>query len=120
MEPSYCLGESSLGSRDLGARSEHSEPQCLDEFEVSADGKVRVKGCSEHQVLGAIVPENGGASEVEVHSKASGQRKASRGVCLLEVAQSRKRSSPAWKESSLKASLSAKLGKHIKGCLAIS
>jgi len=41
------LANNRHGNWDLEERSEHSEPQRLDEFEVSADGKIRVKGSSE-------------------------------------------------------------------------
>jgi len=59
MEPNYCLDESSPRKSDLGVHSESTwelrspsevgalQAQRLDEFEISADGKVRAAKFSE-------------------------------------------------------------------------
>ena len=62
----------------------------MDKFEVSADGKARMKPISERLVLGIIVLEDGGASEVEVHSVASGQRRHSEANAWSEGSTSRR------------------------------
>jgi len=98
-------------SRDLGARSEHCELETgwkrLDEFEVSADGKARVKSISERLVLGIIVPKDGGASEVDVHSVASGRREKLRGGCL--VGGKHPEAGACWKRPSAEANQSESL-----------
>ena len=78
-----------------------------------------MKGCPSG-FLGAIVPEDGGASKVEVHSEEIWLEGGTSRQVLTGSVPVQNRSSPAWKQSSLEASLPTNLGEHVKGYFVIS